>query len=175
MSKICRDKKDLNEEKQYLEKLIEVSPPVSQIKAQQRLQIVNNLIEKQEKKEELEKLVKEKYTEETRQEFLRDLEKRFINGEIMLSNLDEVIEEAKKYPNFIQSLIFILDIKVKITDNLQDKIQGLEGYVDTAYTLTPEEYDKILKEIQETREQITKEKQIKTALDKYYEDQADDR
>ena len=175
MSKICRDKKDFNEEKQYLEKLIDISPLISQIKAQQRLQTVYKLIEKQEKEDELEKLVKENYTEETRQEFLSDLEKRFINGEIMLSNLNEVIEEAKKYPNFIQSLIFILDIKVKITDNLQDKIQGLEEYADTSYTLTPEEYDKILNEKQETREQIIKEEQIQSALDKYYEDQADGR
>ena len=89
--------------------------------------------------------------------------------------MDEVIEEAKKYPNFVQSLIYILDIKVKITENLQDKIQGLEGYVVTAYTLTPEEYDAILNEIQETREQIKKEEQIQSELDKFYEDQGDGR
>lgn len=175
MSKICRDKKDLDGEKQYLEKIIEVSQEGTQIKAQKRLNTINKLIDKQQKEKQLEELLKENYTEERRQEFLSDLINRVIEGEITLSNLDEVIEEAKKYPNFVQSLIYILDIKVKMTDNLQDKIQGLEEYVDTAYTLTPEEYDTILNEINETREQIIKEKQIQSQIDEYYEGQGDDR
>lgn len=168
MIRINRKRDDLYGEKQYLEKLIEVSPPISQIKAQQSLEKVKSLIDRQEIKAELEKAKQEAYTEEARQEFMEDVEKSFLEGNLILNNVSQTIEEAKKYPNFTQSLISILDMKAMMTGDLQDKIQGLEEYIDTAQTLTLEQYNKILDEIGRTREQDKKEKQIEKAINRKY-------
>ena len=169
ISKINRERKDLYGEKQCLEKLIEGSQPNTQIKAQKRLEEVKNLIERYETEQELEKARQESYTEETRQEFIENLKQEFLEGKINLDNISQKIAEAKKYPNFTQSLIQILDIKAKMTGNLQDKIHDLETYTETTQTLTPEQYNMILDEIAKTREQDKMEKQIEKAINRKYE------
>lgn len=169
MSKINRKRNDLYGERQYLEKLIEVSPPISQIKAQQRLEKVKSLIDEEEMKAELEKAKQESYTEETRKEFLQEVEKGFVEGTLTLENMNQTIEEAKKYPNFMQSLISIFDIKAKMTGNLQDKINGLKEYLDTAQTLTPEQYSRLSNEIVQTREQEKKENEVERVINRKYE------
>lgn len=169
MAKIHRNNNDLYGEKEYLEKVIKHSPPNTQIKAQTRLERVKSIIEKQKMQEELEKDRQENFTEETRQEWIENIRNGFIEGTVKLSTIESLIEEARKYPNFIQSLITILDIKSKITGNLSTKIDELEKYIDTTETLTPEEYNRLLREITITREEVKLEQKIENQINRKYQ------
>lgn len=165
LSKIQREKGDLKKEKDCLERILANSPEGSQIKVQQRLERLNNIIEQQEEKKQIEEGLKENYTEETRKEFIEKIQKDFIYGKITKANIDDVIEEARKYPNFNKSLVELLEIKSKITGNRQDKIDELDKYIEEEYSITPEEYSNVLDEITQTREQIEDDKKIEKYLD----------
>lgn len=165
LSKIQREKGDLDKEKESLEKIIAASPVGTQIKAQQRLEQVNSLIEEQKLQRQIEEGLKENYTEETRKEFIEKVQNDFIYGKVTKDNIDEIIEEARKYPNFNSSLIDLLDIKSKITGNRQEKIDELEKYVEEEYSITPEEYSNVLDVISETRNQIKDDQKIENYLD----------
>lgn len=165
LSKIQREKGDLRKEKDCLERILANSPEGSQIKVQQRLERLNNIIEQQEEKKQIEEGLKENYTEETRKEFIEKIQKDFICGKITKANIDDVIEEARKYPNFNKSLVELLEIKSKITGNRQDKIDELDKYIEEEYSITAEEYSNVLDEITQTREQIENDKKIEKYLD----------
>ena len=166
LAKIAREKGNLEKEKECLEAILANSPEGTQIKAQKRLVKVNLLLEKQKEKRQIQQGLKENYTEETRQQFIAQARKDFIYGNLGLSEIDNLITEARKYPNFVKSLIVLLDIKSKITDDKQDKIDELESYIDGEYSITPEEYDDIQNEIIQTRREIREDNMIEEYLDK---------
>lgn len=166
LAKIAREKGNLEKEKECLEAILANSPEGTQIKAQKRLVKVNLLLEKQKEKRQIQQGLKENYTEETRQQFIAQARKDFIYGNLGVSEIEELIEEARKYPNFVKSLIVLLDIKSKITDDKQDKIDELESYIDGEFSITPEEYDDIQNEIIQTRREIREDNMIEEYLDK---------
>lgn len=166
LAKIAREKGNWEKEKECLEAILANSPEGTQINAQKRLVKVNILLEKQKEKRQLQQGLKENYTEETRQQFIAQARKDFIYGNLGLSEIDNLITEARKYPNFVKSLIVLLDIKSKITDDKQDKIDELESYIDGEYSITPEEYDDIQNEIIQTRREIREDNMIEEYLDK---------
>ena len=166
LSKIEREKGNLEKEKEYLETILSNSPEGTQIKVQQRLERVKHLLENQKEEEQLKKGLEENYTEETRQEFIAQARKDFIYGNLGLTEIEQLIQEARKYPNFVKSLIVLLDIKSKITDNKQDKIDELENYIDEEFSVTPEEYDNILNEIAQTRKEIKEDNIVEQYLDR---------
>ena len=137
----------------------------TQLKAQQRLEQVNSLIEEQKLQKQIEEGLKENYTEETRKEFIEKVQNDFIYGKVTKDNIDEIIDEARKYPNFNSSLIDLLDIKSRITGNRQEKIDELEKYVEEEYSITPEEYSNVLDVISETRNQIKDDQKIENYLE----------
>ena len=166
LSKIEREKGNLEKEKGYLEEILSNSPEGTQIKVQQRLERVKHLLENQKEEEQLKKGLEENYTEETRQEFIEQARRDFIYGNIGLTEIEQLIQEARKYPNFVKSLIVLLDIKSKITDNKQDKIDELENYIEEEFSVTPEEYDNILNEIAQTRKEIKEDNIVEQYLDR---------
>ena len=166
LAKIAREKGNWEKEKECLEAILANSPEGTQINAQKRLVKVNILLEKQKEKRQLQQGLKENYTEETRQQFIAQARKDFIYGNLGLSEIDNLITEARKYPNFVKSLIVLLDIKSKITDDKQDKIDELESYIDGEFSITPEEYDDIQNEIIQTRREIREDNMIEEYLDK---------
>lgn len=175
MAKMQRGNGNLEGEKQYLEKMIESSQPGTQTKAQQRLEKVKKQIEEKNKQKEQEMLAQENYTEDARKEFIENVEKEFYYGTITTDDIESKISEARKYPNFTRSIIELLDIKSKMNGDLEQKIEELEKYTDSEYSLTPEEYNDILDEISKTRKKIEEEKRIEAYLDKKEEiTQADD-
>lgn len=166
LSKIQRERGNLEKEKGYLEEILSNSPEGTQIKVQQRLERVKHLLENQKEEEQLKKGLEENYTEEIRQEFIEQARRDFIYGNIRLTEIEQLIQEARKYPNFVKSLIVLLDIKSKITDNKQDKIDELENYIDEEFSVTPEEYDNILNEIAQTRKEIKEDNIVEQYLDR---------
>ena len=165
LSKIQRESGNIEKEKQCLEKILENSPKGSQIRIQQRLEKIKNIIEQQNEQKQIEEGLKENYTEETRQQFINTIYTEFLDGKITTENIDDIIEQAKKYPNFNNSIIILSDIKSKITGNRQDKIDELDKYIDEEYSITPEEYANILDEISGTRRQIEEDKEIEQYLE----------
>lgn len=172
LSKIERERGNLEKEKEYLEEILVNSPEGTQINVQKRLERVKCLIEKQKGKGQIKQGKKENYTEETRQEFIDQAKRDFIYGNIGLSEIDQLIQEAKKYPNFIKSLIVLIDIKSKITDNKQDKIDELESYIDSENSITQEEYNDILEEITNTRKEIEEDSMVEQYWDRKKKEEA---
>ena len=165
LSKIQRESGNIEKEKECLEKILENSPKGGQIRIQQRLEKIKNIIEQQNEQKQIEEGLKENYTEETRQQFINTIYTEFLDGKITSENIDDIIEQAKKYPNFNNSIIILADIKSKITGNRQDKIDELDKYIDEEYSITPEEYANILDEISGTRRQIEEDKEIEQYLE----------
>ena len=165
LSKIQRESGNIEKEKECLEKILENSPKGSQVRIQQRLEKIKNIIEQQNEQKQLEEKLKKNNTEETRQQFINTIYTEFLEGKVTSKNIDDIIEKAKKYPNFNNSIIILADIKSKITGNRQDKINELDKYIDEEYSITPEEYSNVLDEISGTRRQIEEDKEIERYLE----------
>lgn len=165
LSKIQRESGNIEKEKECLEKILENSPKGSQVRIQQRLEKIKNIIEQQNEQKQLEEGLKGIYTEETRQQFINTIYTEFLEGKVTSKNIDDIIEKTKKYPNFNNSIIILADIKSKITGNRQDKINELDKYIDEEYSITPEEYSNVLDEISGTRRQIEEDKEIERYLE----------
>lgn len=164
MSRIARDKGKLEIEKKYLDRLAQNTEELP-LQILQRIEEVRLLISEKQQQQNFENLVKETtYTENDRERWLENIQKEFQYGKITKNKINEQLEEAKKYPNFVKSMLELLDIESKITENSEEKIKQLEAYLDTEYSITREEYKEILNEITETRRQIEAEK----TLEKYY-------
>lgn len=166
LSKIQRDNGELEGEKETLENILENSEPGTNIKVQKRLENVKHMIEKKEEKKRLEELKKDTYTEERRKEFIQDLQKDFVQGNITKQDIKSQIENARKYPNFDKSLLELLEMESLMTGDKREKIEKLENYIDTEPTLTPETYNNILDEISRSRQKIEEDKKIEDYLDK---------
>ena len=166
LSKIERSTGNLYKEKEYLDEIIKNSPEGAQVKVLQRLVEVENLINKKEEKEEIEKLIQEGNTEEARKQWLSEIQKEIVQGEITQQDIEEKIQEAKKYPNFTNSVIELLDLKEYMTGDLKQQEEDLEEYVDTEFSMTPQEYNDVLNEISRVRGKIEEEKNLEKLMKK---------
>lgn len=175
LADIERDRGNLQGERKYLEEIIDNSALGSQIKVSQRLEKVLRLIKKEEKEQEKRKIIEDSYDEVTREEFIEKVYTEFLEGKINLKNINRKIQEAKKYPNFTESLIQLLEIKSKITGELQDKIDGLESYLKlqedrensgNGNIISSEDKDILEKEILLTKQQKEKEEAFENHLRK---------
>lgn len=165
MSKIEKDNGNLGKEKEYLEKILKNSGQRAQIKVQQRLEKVNRIIDQKEKKEEINRMIEEGYTEEDRVIFIDKVQEAFLTGKMTKEDIETKITQARKYPNFNKSIIQLLDLKAQMTGVFQEKVEQLEEYIDNEYSITPEEYDNVLNEIYRTRQQEKQEKKIEEYYD----------
>lgn len=165
LSKMQRDKGDLAKEKEYLEQLIANSEPGAQIRAERRLEKVNSILSEKEEKERTEKEIQESFTEEDRQEFINNVHQQFLHGKINIDNIDSVIRKAEKYPNFYKSIIELLELKSMLTGNREEKIKGLESYIDGLDSITPEIYNDLQDAISETREKIKGDQAVEEYLE----------
>ena len=167
MCKISRDSDNLEDEKHYLEQLININPDKASMKNIMRLDKVNSLLEKQKRKEE-EKNAAVKFTEDDRKVWIEQLEHNFKYGDISLADIDGKIEEAKTYPNYIKSLISLLDIKAMITEDYQGELDALNNYLENEFSISKEDYKYIL----DAMDNIKKQNDYKKISDSYnYDDE----
>ena len=149
MVKICHDLGDFYGEKLYLEYYVEISK-INNIKAKMRLDKVNETIKQEEKEKKFHK-----------HKFMEEIQKDFLEGTLTLENIGPMIKQAQKYPDYIQSLSFILEIKAMMTGNLQDKIEGLKNYlIVSEQDLSQEQKSMLIDEIEQTEERRQQEKLI---------------
>lgn len=193
MSRIERVSKNFEEEREYLEKILELSPNSNKEAIRKKLEIINRIIKQEEetKKEEYiyntsvereqELFAKEQeneeemYTEETQEEYIEKIVRKFKWGEIKKEDLNNIWDELQKYPDKTKSAIFIADLYFKITEQYKISLKVLEVYLDKAYTLTPEEYDNVMKEIVKYRAYINKNTQSDGQGDKQTENSEEER
>lgn len=64
------------------------------------------------------------------------------------------IEEAKTYPNYIKSLISLLDIKAMITEDYQEELDELNAYLENEFSISKEDYKDILEAMDNIKRQI---------------------
>lgn len=166
LSKIQRNNADIEGEKETLEKILENSEIGTNIKAQKRLELVKHIIEQKQIEKQLEEAKQESYTEEKRKEFIEQLQKDFVSGDLAKKDIVGKIEEARKYPNFEKSLIELTDMEAMMTGDKAQKIDMLETYIDTEPSITAEGYGQVLDEISKTREDIVSERKLEAYLDK---------
>ncbi len=152
LSKIERTEGNLQKEKEYLEQIVQNSKQGVSIKIAQRIEKINTILEKQNEEEKIPG--ENQYTEEDRKVWIDDINKKFLYGELSKADIDKTIEEARIYPNFTKSIIEILDLECKMTENFEEKIEKLEGYIDSEYSITKQDYKDIMEEITRTRKQM---------------------
>lgn len=191
LAKIQRSKGNFEKEREYLEKMIELSSEEEQQNATIRLARVNSILEgSKSENNSYEKLLKEgnqisdeeqkKYAEEienarsffTREEqedYINQKYKEFIEGKVQKKQLVEIIEELKKYPEQTTSMLFIVDLYSKMTGKYESSIEKLEQY-KVKNKLSENEINSVDEEIKkysnilnfnESQEQIENEDKIK--------------
>lgn len=191
LAKIQRSKGNFKKEKEYLEKMIELSSEEEQQKATIRLARVNSILEgtksencsyekslkngiqisEEEQKKYAEKIADEKksFTKEEQEDYINQKYKEFIEGKVQKKQLVEIIEELKKYPEQTTSMLFIVDLYSKMTGKYENSIEKLEQY-KAKNTLSENEINSVDEEIKkysnilnfnESQEQIENEDKIK--------------
>ena len=153
MCKIERDQENLQGEKEYLEKIINISSKGLPLKVVQRLDKVNLILEKQ-ASEVKEQEQGKTFTEEDRQAWLENIKKEFQHGNVSVEDIEDIIKESRNYPNYLESFIEILRLKTMITEDFQDEIEELDKYLETEYSISKEDYKLILDEMSRIKNQI---------------------
>lgn len=150
LAKIERTEGNLQKEKEYLEQIVQNSKQGVSIRISQRIEKINIILEKQNEQEKMQE--ENQYTEEDRRVWIDEINRKFLYGELSKTDIDETLEQARRYPNFTKSLIEILELECKMTENFEEKIEKLERYIDSEYSISKQDYKDIMEEITRTRE-----------------------
>lgn len=159
LAKIERTEGNLQKEKEYLEQIVQNSKTGVSIRISQRIEKINAILESQNEEENIEE--KNQYTEEDRRVWIDEINRKFLYGELSKADIDKTLEQARKYPNFTKSLIEILELECKMTENFKEKIEKLERYIDSEYSISKQDYKDIMEEITKTRKQKEESEQDK--------------
>lgn len=168
LCKIARSNDNLLEEKEYLEKIINSNPEKALIKNIMRLDKVNYLLEKQAQKEQKkQESLNITYTEEDRRDWVDRIANDFKYGKITSDDIDYKIKEARKYPNYVKSLIELLDLRSLITEDFQAELDELNTYLETEPSISKEDYKDVLDAMTDIKKRID----YKKIIDSYEPDE----
>lgn len=169
LSKIERNRGNLEAEKEYLEKILEISSEDEEQKVVMRLARVNRILEERQKKKDKEGIttktkmqlneeeqqeyaennidIEELFTIEKQEEYINDIYRKFSEGQINSSQLKQIGQELKKYPDEVESVIFMLDLYSKMTDEYENAMEKLIEYNDAKQDITDTQRQILKKEI----------------------------
>lgn len=169
LSKIERNRGNLEAEKEYLEKILEISSEDEEQKVVMRLARVNRILEERQKKKDEEGIttktkmqlneeeqqeyaennidIEELFTIEKQEEYINDIYRKFSEGQINSSQLKQIGKELKKYPDEVESVIFMLDLYSKMTDEYENAMEKLIEYNDAKQDITDTQRQILKKEI----------------------------
>lgn len=169
LSKIERNRGNLEAEKEYLEKILEISSEDEEQKVVMRLARVNRILEERQKKKDEEGIttktkmqlneeeqqeyaennidIEELFTIEKQEEYINDIYRKFSEGQINSSQLKQIGQELKKYPDEVESVIFMLDLYSKMTDEYENAMEKLIEYNDAKQDITYTQRQILKKEI----------------------------
>ena len=136
----------------------EIEGKIKQIELKERKELERikkkRSMEEEQKSYGKEKIKEEKYTVENQKEYIETITKMFIEGKINTKNIEKVKEEINKYPNKTESSLFLSEIYYAITEKEEKGIEQINECIDTAQSLSREEYKTLDEKISEFRKRI---------------------
>ena len=115
---------------------------------------IEKTIEDEQKEFASNKMQAEKYTLENQKEYIEHLNKMFIEGKIHSKNIEKVKRELLKYPDKVESSMFLSEIYYAITEKEEVGIEQINKLKNKGSSLSEEE-NKILDEkVNEFRKRI---------------------
>lgn len=120
---------------------------------------LNNISQKKSIEEEQNEFARiniqeEKYTLENQKEYIEELNRMFIKGEINSKNINSIKRELYKYPDKIESSIFLSEIYYAITEQEENGISQLKECMDKAESLSENDYKNLDDKINEFKKRI---------------------
>lgn len=154
LANLARASRNIQEEKYYLEKIIENSSEEEDQKAVMRLAKIEKILQEKEKKEktktpktDLEQKEEEqmkfaktnidlekKIGAEEQNEYINKIQSEFIAGKLEIKDLGRIEKELNKYPDQTKSIIFLMDLYTKMTGENQIAIAILKKYKEKELT-----------------------------------------
>lgn len=129
---------------------------------QRKFALINKGIEKKEEKsveeEQIEfaskKVQEEKYTLENQKEYIEYLNKMFIDGKVNSKNIEKIKEELSKYPDKVQSSLFLSEIYYAITEKEEKGIEQINECINSKEFLSKEEHKTLDEKVRDFRKRI---------------------
>ena len=103
---------------------------------------------------------KNQYTKENKEAYMQYLQKMFYEGNLNSNNIEKVKQELYRYPNQVESALFISEIYYLITEKEDKAIQELDDFIDSQHTLTPKMYNDLQERISDFRGRLQVRKQV---------------
>lgn len=111
-------------------------------------------IEKEQKEFGIERMQDEKYTIENQKEFIEYLNKKFIEGKINSKNIGRVKKELLKYPDKVESSMFLSELYYAITEKEEVGIEQINKLKNKGSSLSEEERKTLDEKVNEFRKRI---------------------
>lgn len=115
---------------------------------------VEKTIEDEQKEFANKKIQAEKYTLENQKEYIKYLNKMFIEGKINSKNIDKVKRELSKYPDKVESTLFLSEIYYAITEKEKVGINQINELRRKDSNLSDEQHEILDEKINVFRERI---------------------
>lgn len=115
---------------------------------------IEKSIEEEQREFAKEKMQDEKYTLENQKEYIEYLNRMFIEGKVNSKNIEKVKEELSKYPDKIQSSLFLSEIYYAITEKEEKGIEQIDECIDSKDSLSREEYKILDEKVRDFRKRI---------------------
>lgn len=78
-----------------------------------------------------------KYTKENKELYMQRLQKMFYEGKVNSQNIEQIKQELYRYPNQVESVIFISELYYLITEKEERAIEELDEFINSQNELTP--------------------------------------
>lgn len=115
---------------------------------------IEKTIEEEQKEFASEKMHEEKYTLENQKEYIDYLNKMFIEGKINSKNIGRVKRELLKYPDKVESSMFLSEIYYAITEKEEIGIEQINKLKNKGSSLSEEEHKTLDEKVNEFRKRI---------------------
>lgn len=115
---------------------------------------IEKSIEEEQREFAKEKMQDEKYTLENQKEYIEYLNRMFIEGKVNSKNIEKVKEELSKYPDKVQSSLFLSEIYYAITEKEEKGIEQIDECIDSKDSLSREEYKILDEKVRDFRKRI---------------------
>lgn len=154
LANLAKASRNMQEEKYYLDKIIENSSEEEEQKAVMRLAKIEKILQEKEKKEKIktpktdleqkeeeqikfaEKTIdlERKFDAEEQKDYINRIQSEFIDGKIKINDLGRIEKELNKYSDQTKSIIFLMDLYTKMTGENQIAIAILKKYKEKELT-----------------------------------------
>ncbi len=87
----------------------------------------------------------ERYTKENKEVYMQQLQMMFYEGKLNSKNIESIKQELYRYPNKVESAIFISELYYLLTEKEERAIEELDACLETEGSLQPDEQKQLQK------------------------------